>query len=446
MAAGLQPSVELLVVDEQDALANIKETITADGLDSTSGLPDVGVPLRKLSRTWTYHGPSTEYRDRDNRLLTSVIEISIPPGGPNLRRVTQSSSYTESDATGTSLSWNYSTATNLNAAGEALSTSESLQRDGSVYYGSDIANVFDSLGRITTTTQLNRFLTDQAGHRWQYAWHANGVRKSAMLGVDPFLTGGTTQYVDLWTTSTATDNLGRIRGISQEFIPSIAGLFIWNVQAGGEPQSRAVKYEYLADGHVVELLRYTQFNATTPYDINQVHGVTLYGYDGIGQTTSIVHHQGLGTAVVSAYGQVYDTGRRTTQRHVEQFSSAPLNTTKLLDSVRDFVYDNDGELKSTKDTLTVAGTTTLKTTPSESDVNGNRLYGPDTNIGKANRLYRDDLYRFRYDNEGRIIQKTAHTPYVFDNPDVPDDPVDRFQIVKGTWTTQPGNFDSGGGA
>jgi hypothetical protein len=80
---------------EYDGLnRRIKETITADGLNA-SEMPDGALPVRKLSRTWTYQGPTTIYTDRDERRLTSLIEVNASTG---VRRITETSSYAELDA------------------------------------------------------------------------------------------------------------------------------------------------------------------------------------------------------------------------------------------------------------------------------------------------------------------------------------------------------------
>ena len=263
---------------------------------------------------------------------------------------------------------------------------------------SSVAYVYDSTGRIASTTQSSvggptvvlAYQYDSAGRRTQMA-----------ATID-----GTADFVDDYVY----DSLGRVVSVTEH-----------GVTGGNAVADKTIDFTYNDAGQIVSIERYEGTELVVTAD---------YAYDSSGRLTGLLYHQG--TTVLNSYAWTYigtsadatpipnpqslipspwlPTGGlmpiHDTSGVTSALASGGLAGLDLLtgvtssDDTAAYTYDATGQLTGV--TYSAANPQSPIPNPSESysyDANGNRT-GSGYVVGTGNRLLSDGTYTYSYDAEG----------------------------------------------
>jgi RHS repeat-associated protein len=296
---------------------------------------------------------------------------------------------TETDPAGNTTSYQYDGEGNTVTTTDALghSTVQVYDKDNRLVSQTDrdgrqTTYTYDPDGRLLTETRSGGLVADTL----QYTYDATGNLLTAsnnygtytytydnagqvLTQTDPFNLTLTYGYDHNGNVTSVQDSLG---GQLTSVLDGDGRVTSRQFSGTGQTPLR-IDLTYNNLDQIATITRYSDLGGT------QKVGSSTYGYDGVGNVTSIVHSNGSGGTLAS-YSYTYDAANR--------LSSENDNGT-----VTNYSYDAANQ-------LTAAGPTNYSY-----DANGNRTMAGYTTTAD-NRMTSDGTWNYQYDNEGNVILKT----------------------------------------
>jgi RHS repeat-associated protein len=364
-----------------------------------------------VERTWNYNGLESTVTDRNGR----VTKITADPAN---RKITEEWFSSSGGALERTFVSTFDAGGELRTIGEFPAPSDPAVDDPEKLVRFD----YDGLGRIVEEWSDYTFNGAVAPTtRFTTTYHDAGPRHTVALRLDLTPDTSPTDDTDVSVTTYDIDELGRVIGIKQDLATASQPLWA-NTSVGPD---KAVTFKYNADGTRAEVVRLAHLSySETPSSV--FRGVTSYDYLGDGRLNSINHltDRSPSTSPIANYGYTYN-GDGTIDSWQSLFF-LPGNLNEIRDERRNYAYDEYRQLIEVAVTTTIGSATDShrylydasgnRVGESSAD-NPNNLTDPTAtnDVRKSNRIFEDDAYTYKYDNEGNLVERTAKsTPAVQD--------------------------------
>lgn len=331
-----------------------------------------------VDRVWTYKGLTTDYRDRNDQLITTVFD-------PSARTMTESS--TDSDGT------LFTSTTTLHSDGSTRSINEKYTvLGGSVV--SDVTTTFalDEHGRPVTEDQALAF--------FGYVAPASTIKtlftdSGDLQQIERYLNG---QIAPVTVTTYSRDNLNRVNSITDD--PQSGQAAWWS--GDSVAADKFATFTYNTDGQISGYKRYQAGAANI-----RAWAVNTYYETG---EPKIARHNVFGQLSSVAY---YEYTMDADNRLKEKTTTLRSGANRFFDERVEYTYDQVGQIATAKTVNQIDGTS--PGTQAFGYSRGNEI-SRGTVIGRDNRLMKEDIpsgdRRFTYDKEGRLTEKREFQSFV----------------------------------
>tara|TARA_R110000850_G_scaffold66972_21_gene148897 strand:- start:3859 stop:19431 length:15573 start_codon:yes stop_codon:yes gene_type:complete len=298
-----------------------------------------------VTRSWKYDGTTTVYTNRNLETITTKIDYA---------------SHQQTEKWDGDLNATYQ----FNSLGEIVTVTDS--KNVTIEFD------YNDLGRITEKKSIYGITIDDSTIYnptvvESYGYELDGNRNQHMVSIagasDPLL-----------------DNHYQID----------ANNFITNItQSGIDSAGKQINYRYTRDGQVAEIER----------KLSNQSFITKYGYrdDGKIGTIENLFEGTASTKKVSTYVLAYLNTDRAADSLDEQLELVRTSLFGSVDSINRFLFDGENQLEKE--------TQYGQETELQIDTKGNILTIANASTGLRDRIYEDSLYIYKYDQEGRVIEK-----------------------------------------
>jgi RHS repeat-associated protein len=315
-------------------------------------------------------------------------------------------------------STNLTSTENAKLPGLTYTSTTYLHSDGSVKEISDSwsdTNAAD--GDRSGDSSSIKYVYDQYGRRVSetedFEFFNVGPAGSGSKQTSTFSNNGV-RKTDAWTfngTSVLSntyhvDKLNRVDGVSQDVTAGSTSLWVGAAVAG----DKSFAIDYNGTGSRRELLRYGSLNYSGAYASH-----TSYAYADDGRLSNLTHYRdsGANDLVIASYLSDYDDNGRLVSRETKYYDSGlglPADAV-LLHDVYKFGYDEAGRL--VHHTANPDGPPWTSLQPEWSNIGAEAITLDDsgnrvvysTSYGLRNRMLSDGTYVYEYDNEGNVVER-----------------------------------------